>query len=87
MAAPFLAQGVYKAVIFSVNSAVAKMLKNGDEPLSLAKKAICGSVAGAANSVVVTPVELVRNRLQVNVQTKRVHNRRASVLVSYCSLS
>lgn len=68
MLAPFLAQGVYKAVIFGANNALSRVLRKGDEPLSPAQQALCGSFAGGANAFVVTPVELVRNRLQVGAR-------------------
>jgi solute carrier family 25 carnitine/acylcarnitine transporter 20/29 len=65
IAGPFLAQGVYKGVIFSANTTIGSLIKTPGKELSLWQKALCGSIAGAINSFVVTPVELVRNRLQV----------------------
>lgn len=78
MQTPFLAQGVYKAVIFSVQGATLRALTaaNNSSDNSSSKDAgarapamahVCasGAVAGAANSIVVTPVEFVRNRLQM----------------------
>jgi solute carrier family 25 carnitine/acylcarnitine transporter 20/29 len=65
LAGPFLAQGVYKGVIFSSNTALSSAIKTPGKPLDLWQKALCGAVAGAVNTLVVTPVELVRNRLQV----------------------
>ena len=68
--APFVAQGVYKGVIFGVNSTLTQALSREGQPLSLWQKALCGATAGACNTLVVTPVELVRNRLQVQYQGK-----------------
>jgi solute carrier family 25 (mitochondrial carnitine/acylcarnitine transporter), member 20/29 len=64
LSAPLFAQGLYKAVIFSVNSRVKKFLAG--ENILTGTSAISGGIAGAANSIFVTPVELVRNRLQMN---------------------
>ena len=70
MLAPFFAQGVYKAIIFGANSMMASALRrHEDEKMSLGKQAICGSFAGGVNAFVVTPVELVRNRLQVQYES------------------
>ena len=64
---PLLAQSAYKAVIFTTSTAVRNALNDarGVERSSLATVSIAGATAGAVNAAVVTPVELVRNRLQV----------------------
>ncbi|KAH7482435.1 hypothetical protein PRIC1_006821 [Phytophthora ramorum] len=67
---PFFSQGVYKAVIFTTSSA----LRNDVLPhVSLLQPVLtptvasltAGAVAGGVNAFLVAPVELVRNRLQV----------------------
>lgn len=58
---PLLAQSVYKSVLFSVNAAAHRGLGLGRRDAR--HIAICGSISGATNSLVVTPVELVRNQL------------------------
>jgi solute carrier family 25 carnitine/acylcarnitine transporter 20/29 len=50
---PFVAQGVYKSVIFTVNNYVYQQSNNSF---------LSGMIAGAVNSMVVCPVELVRTR-------------------------
>ena len=64
---PLFAQSVYKAIIFSTSSAVRNALNHasGSQRSSFTHISIAGAVAGAVNSAVVTPVELVRNRLQI----------------------
>ena len=69
LSAPLIAQGLYKAVIFSVNSRVNVFLRQKD--IQTGTSVISGGIAGAANSIFVTPVELVRNRLQMNYSTSR----------------
>lgn len=65
LSAPLGAQAVYKAVIFSVNGATRKFITSNDLAPSGWVVPISGGIAGAANAAVVTPVELVRNRLQM----------------------
>jgi hypothetical protein len=64
MSAPLLAQAVYKSVIFVSNSIAKKVLFAPDDQSS-AKTFICAGLSGAVNSLVVSPVELIRNRLMV----------------------
>ena len=54
-----------QGVIFSVNGAVRERLAPGDAKPSRTVVCLSGAIAGAANAAVVTPVELVRNRLQL----------------------
>jgi solute carrier family 25 carnitine/acylcarnitine transporter 20/29 len=63
LSAPLAAQAVYKAVIFGTNSQVRPLLPNTGSQYG--EVFIGGFVSGAVNSFVVTPVELVRNRLMV----------------------
>ena len=71
MAAPLAAQAVYKAVMFG-SFAVARdavspaLLGEGAAARSPRLSAfLCGCFAGTVNTLVVTPVELVRNRLML----------------------
>jgi solute carrier family 25 carnitine/acylcarnitine transporter 20/29 len=70
--APLAAQGVYKAVMFGSvhhisNYIRQKNVQSGSpQQLSPGQLFLCGSLAGIINSFVVTPVELIRNRLIVN---------------------
>ncbi|KAJ8603243.1 hypothetical protein CTAYLR_003845 [Chrysophaeum taylorii] len=58
---PVLAQGAYKAILFGVYDFSKRRI--GDSPAALFA---CGGLAGAANAVVLTPVELVRNKQQTS---------------------
>jgi solute carrier family 25 carnitine/acylcarnitine transporter 20/29 len=66
MAFPLAAQGVYKAVMFGVYGSMQRRITGGERrPLALWELYVSGAVAGGANTLVVAPVELVRNRLMV----------------------
>ncbi|KAH8098321.1 hypothetical protein JL720_1260 [Aureococcus anophagefferens] len=64
---PLLAQGAYKAIMFGVYGACRRRVteSTGRSELKPSEIFACGAVAGGANALVLTPVELVRNRLQV----------------------
>ena len=70
LSAPLVAQGLYKAVIFSVNSRVNTYLRRKEFKTGTSS-ILSGGIAGAVNAMFVTPVELVRNRLQMNYSTSR----------------
>lgn len=61
--APFMAQGLYKAVIFGTNSFVSSKLSLANASLS---SFISGMAAGAVNAFIVSPVELIRNQQLLN---------------------
>ncbi|CAM9231194.1 unnamed protein product [Choristocarpus tenellus] len=68
MAFPLGAQAVYKAVIFTVNGyAKRAFATKGFSDTSLGIFS-CGALSGTINSFIVTPVELVRNRLMLQYQ-------------------
>jgi solute carrier family 25 carnitine/acylcarnitine transporter 20/29 len=56
---PFLAQAVYKSIIFGSYNASARHLFSGSGPLSVFMN---GFIAGTINSLIVSPVEIVRTR-------------------------
>jgi hypothetical protein len=59
-AAPFLAQGLYKSVIFGCNNFISRyVFKQGNRPWQTMTS---GAIAGAINSFVVCPVELIRSQ-------------------------
>ncbi|ETN02119.1 hypothetical protein PPTG_16767 [Phytophthora nicotianae INRA-310] len=72
---PFFSQGVYKAIIFTTSST----LRNDVLPhISLLQPVLtptvvsltAGAIAGGVNAFLVAPVELVRNRLQVQYDSQ-----------------
>lgn len=68
LSSPLLAQGIYKAIIFSTHSAVRGAIRKekfGHFVYEM-RDPFGGFCAGSLNALVVTPVEFVRNRLQTN---------------------
>lgn len=66
---PFFSQAVYKSVIFTTSSALRRDVFARQSPSTAA---LCsGAVAGGVNALIVAPVELVRNRLQVQYDNQR----------------
>jgi solute carrier family 25 carnitine/acylcarnitine transporter 20/29 len=76
LSAPLAAQALQKAIMFGAYGAAQRLLQNGFlltrngeslESLSIPELFVCGMVAGLANTIVATPIELVRNRLMVQI--------------------
>lgn len=65
--APFFAQGIYKAVIFTTNNLVSRHVFTGQS--SNYTTFLSGAIAGSLNSIIVAPVELLRTR-QISSVTK-----------------
>ena len=73
MATPLVSQGVQKATMFFAFGGAKRQLgpyflsssaaASGLPPLQFI--AVCGGIAGGANAMVAAPIELIRNRLQV----------------------
>ena len=70
MATPLVSQGVQKATMFFAFGGAKRQLSPffhlppaGPPPLPFI--AVCGGIAGAANACIAAPIELIRNRLQV----------------------
>ena len=63
LAWPLAAQGLYKAIMFGVYGACRRRVteSTGRSELKPSEIFACGAVAGGANALVLTPVELVRN--------------------------
>lgn len=66
---PFFSQAVYKAVIFTTSSALRRDVFDRSPPATAAL--LSGAAAGGVNALLVAPVELVRNRLQVQYEDAR----------------
>eukprot|EP01037_Dinobryon_pediforme_P025018 gene25018-27017_t len=67
---PFIAQGFYKAVIFASNTASINMLFHGQRNRNTVL--ISGCIAGAVNSLVVAPVEMVRTSQMLRAKSQPV---------------
>jgi mitochondrial ornithine carrier protein len=66
LSAPLAGSIAENAVLFAAYGRIQKMLKQGsDGPLSVAQLTVAGALAGTVVSFVMTPVELVKCRLQV----------------------
>ncbi|KAJ1557843.1 hypothetical protein HK096_005049, partial [Nowakowskiella sp. JEL0078] len=65
MASPLLGIGFVNAVLFSAYGWLKNVQQNGTKQLTLTQIAIAGAGAGAINSVVSSPIELFKIRLQV----------------------
>jgi solute carrier family 25 carnitine/acylcarnitine transporter 20/29 len=67
LAWPLAAQGVYKAIMFGVYGFMSRSLRGDDprRPLAAYEVFAAGGLAGGANALILAPVELIRNRLQV----------------------
>ena len=83
MATPLVSQGVQKATMFFAFGGAKRRLAPlfampaaGPPPLPFI--AVCGAIAGAANACVAAPIELIRNRLQV-----QYHGARDKALARY----
>lgn len=67
---PFLAQAAYKAVIFSTNEAIKRILEgptfNFKNDYHFGTIFVSGFIAGFVNSFLVSPVELIRTRQIIN---------------------
>lgn len=64
---PFFSQGLYKAIVFTVSSFIGDHLHQIPylAPYTTTISIISGASAGTVNSFIVTPIELVRNRMQL----------------------
>ncbi|CAM9492249.1 unnamed protein product [Discosporangium mesarthrocarpum] len=65
MAFPLGAQAVYKAVIFTVNGNAKRALATRGLDNTTLGVFSCGALSGVVNAFIVSPVELVRNRLML----------------------
>lgn len=65
MSSPMASVAVINAMIFGVYGNVQRRM---DDPNSFQSHAIAGSVAGAVQSIVCSPMELVKTRIQIQEQ-------------------
>ena len=65
--APLYGSIIENAVLFTIYGQLQKLMKNGsDEPLSIAQLSTAGFMAGSVVSLVLTPVELLKCKMQMN---------------------
>lgn len=84
MASPLAAQGFYKAVMFGAFGVASRGLKrmkgigpsnspSGKKPgLTILDTVLCGAFAGTVNTLVLSPIELIRNRLMIQSSSSTV---------------
>jgi len=65
MTLPLGAQMAYKAIIFTTNEEMRRLLGRGDRQFGRRDYFICGAVGGAVRTIVATPVELVAKQIMV----------------------
>jgi ornithine carrier protein len=66
ISAPLVGSVAENAVLFAAYGGIQKLLKNGsDAPLTVSQLTVAGALAGTVVSFVMTPVELVKCRMQV----------------------
>lgn len=81
---PFFSQAVYKAVIFTVSTHVRNQLMSEPlQPPSTYVSMLSGSVAGGVNAFLVAPVELARNRLQIQYDSASTRYRTSLECLRY----
>lgn len=68
---PFFSQAVYKSVIFTTSSKLRNDVLPRANLSPSAVSLLSGAIAGGLNAFLVTPVELIRNRLQVQYESQR----------------
>eukprot|EP01087_Luapelamoeba_hula_P000021 TRINITY_DN10011_c0_g1_i1.p1 TRINITY_DN10011_c0_g1~~TRINITY_DN10011_c0_g1_i1.p1 ORF type:complete len:308 (+),score=26.84 TRINITY_DN10011_c0_g1_i1:306-1229(+) len=65
LASPLLAQAVQKSIMFGAYGTAKRFIQVEGTTPHMWQLFACGAFAGSANTIVATPVELVRNRLMV----------------------
>jgi solute carrier family 25 carnitine/acylcarnitine transporter 20/29 len=71
MSFPMCSVPLVNAVVFSIHELSKKILGfNEETKMDIYEGLICGAIAGWGNSIVVTPIELVKCRLQIQSESK-----------------
>ncbi|RCI01803.1 hypothetical protein CU098_008932 [Rhizopus stolonifer] len=74
MASPIIGIGAVNALLFAANSSIKSRLQAyPDQLLSLDKIALAGAGAGLVNSILASPVELLKIKMQAQFGSKAVH--------------
>lgn len=77
MASPLIGIGAVNALLFAANSSIkSKLQAHPDELLSLDKIAVAGAGAGFVNSILASPVELLKIKMQAQFGSKSVDGKR-----------
>ncbi|OBZ88360.1 Mitochondrial substrate carrier family protein S [Choanephora cucurbitarum] len=75
MASPLIGIGAVNALLFAANSSIkSRLQKRPDELLSLDKIAIAGAGAGLINSILASPVELLKIKMQAQFGSRAAHD-------------
>lgn len=71
MSFPICSVPLVNAVVFSIHEFSKRLLGyNQEKEMDINEGVICGAIAGLANCIVVTPIELVKCRLQIQSEDK-----------------
>ncbi|RCI01099.1 hypothetical protein CU097_013422 [Rhizopus azygosporus] len=70
MASPLVGIGAVNALLFTANSTIKNHFSKDGRPLTLDKIAIAGAGAGIVNSVLASPVEMLKIKLQAQYGSK-----------------
>ncbi|KAI8639388.1 hypothetical protein BD408DRAFT_371879 [Parasitella parasitica] len=77
MASPLIGIGAVNALLFTANSSIKSRLQSHpDQLLSLDKIAVAGAGAGVVNSILASPVELLKIKMQAQFGSKSVDGKR-----------
>lgn len=77
MASPLIGIGAVNALLFAANSNIKSRLQtHPEEVLSLDKIALAGAGAGIVNSILASPVELLKIKMQAQFGSKSVNGQR-----------
>jgi solute carrier family 25 carnitine/acylcarnitine transporter 20/29 len=76
LSGPLITVPLINAIIFSTFEQAKRFLAQGNSPeeLNLAEIALAGGYAGFCNSFIISPIELVKSRLQVQYEAQRVRS-------------
>ena len=80
LTSPLLGQGAINATVFGVESLVyMRLRRDANKTLSVANSAIAGMCAGAVQTIIVCPVELVKIRMQNQFIGRKLHPEQRTV--------
>jgi solute carrier family 25 carnitine/acylcarnitine transporter 20/29 len=70
MSYPLYSIPIVNSVVFGCNEGAKTLFKFDDENMTLLQGFLCGGIAGGCACIVVTPVEMIKCRLQIQYESK-----------------